>query len=62
MREAFGLMTGLGSGALWGVNNFLFAIGYGVLITAVPMPNFALFPLVGAAVNEVFGEAGRMFW
>lgn len=62
MREAFGLITGLGSGALWGVNNFLFAIGYSVLITAVPMPDFALFPLVGAAVNDVFAAVALLFW
>jgi len=62
MRDVSGLVTGLGSGALWGLNNFLFAIGYGVLADAALMSDFALFPLVGAAVNDVFAAAALLFW
>lgn len=54
MRDVDGLASGLGSGFLWGLNNVLFSLGYGVFALALPAAGTSLFPLVGAAVNDVF--------
>lgn len=60
-KQTDGYVAGLGSGCLWGCNNFLFAIGASAFTAVAPAMPASAFPLVGAAVNDAFAALTMLF-
>ena len=57
-----GIMTGLASGLLWGMNNAVFAAGFPAFATDGGGTADGLFPLAGAAINDVWAALALLMW